>query len=57
MKKMVFGLLAITLPMFVSWATMNLSHSHLVKADSCLHDSIYLKCQQDRVVTEVGRQS
>jgi uncharacterized membrane protein len=29
MKKMVFGLLAITLPMFVSWVTMmNLSHSH-----------------------------
>jgi hypothetical protein len=24
MKKMVFGLLAITLPMFVSWVTMNL---------------------------------
>ncbi len=23
MKKMVFGLLAITLPMFVSWVTMN----------------------------------
>ncbi|MCK8620876.1 hypothetical protein [Prevotella sp. E13-27] len=30
MKKMVFGLLAITLPMFVSWVTMNLSHCHLV---------------------------
>jgi len=32
MKKMVFGLLAITLPMFVSWVTMmNLSHSHLMQ--------------------------